>query len=72
MKLEHTLRVLNRQLVLEDGEIFSVDDLIVSLRDKRKNKKREGRSYQDRYTQMNHERANKIKAYRDINNNVSY
>lgn len=35
-RLEFKLRVLNRSLVLEEGEIFSVDDLINSTREERK------------------------------------
>jgi hypothetical protein len=36
-RLENKLRNLNRKLVLEEGEIFSVDDLINSIRNKKKN-----------------------------------
>lgn len=32
MRLEHQLRVLNRSLVLEEGEVFSVDDLINEMK----------------------------------------
>lgn len=72
MKLEHSLRVMNRQLVLEEGEIFSVDELINSLREKRKNNKRGDRRYQDRFNQMSQERTQKINASRTFNNVVSY
>lgn len=72
MKIEHSLRVLNRQLVLEEGEIFSVDDLINTLREKRKNSKRVDRRYQDRFSQMNQERVNRSNSLRDINHFVTY
>lgn len=36
-RLEFKLRTLNRSLVLEEGEIFSVDDLINSVKEERKN-----------------------------------
>lgn len=35
-KLEQNLRILNRKIVLQEGERFSVDELINSLRDERR------------------------------------
>ena len=41
-RLEFKLRTLNRALILEEGEIFSVDDLINSVREERKNSRYSG------------------------------
>jgi hypothetical protein len=41
-RLEFQLRNLNRRLVLEEGEIFSLDDLINSVREQRKQKRYSG------------------------------
>lgn len=41
-RLEFKLRTLNRSLILEEGEIFSVDDLINSVREERKNSRYNG------------------------------
>jgi hypothetical protein len=34
--LEHKLRALNRRLILEEGEVFSIDELISSLKDSKR------------------------------------
>ena len=34
--LEHRLRALNRRLILEEGEVFSIDELISSLKDSKR------------------------------------
>lgn len=41
-RLEFQLRNLNRKLILEEGEIFSLDDLINSVRDQRKQNRYNG------------------------------
>lgn len=60
MKLEQRLRALDRQIVLNETEIFSVDDMIRTLReDKRRSRQnRPSASYQDSYYQTNHRRLN--------------
>lgn len=65
-KLEHTLRMLNRQLVLEDGEIFSVDELINSLREKKRNSRKEHRPVDDRFNRMQRDYNTTIR-YRGVN-----
>lgn len=40
MRLEHELRLLDRQVVLEEGEIYSVDELIRHAGEKRRDKRR--------------------------------
>jgi hypothetical protein len=67
-KLEHTLRMLNRQLVLEDGEIFSVDELINSLREKKRNARKEYRPMDDRFNKMQRDYSTNIR-YRGVNSN---
>lgn len=48
MKLEHTLRALDRKLILREDEKFSVDDLINSLREeKRKSARQTSSSHYD-------------------------
>lgn len=55
-RLEFKLRNLNRALVLEEGEIFSVDDLINSVREERRNSRYNGvRSNNGYYGQYNNQ-----------------
>lgn len=48
-RYEHQLRMLNRRIVLEDGEKFSLDDLINSLREKRRSNRYENKDNINRY-----------------------
>ena len=67
-RLENELRMINRKLVLEDGEIFSVDELINSLREtKRRNKSNrllsQGRGLYDDYNKQRVATTNKQVEY---------
>lgn len=69
-KLEHQLRVLNRRLVLEEGERFSVDELINSLREDRRNSRHRGESRYPPLPQPNqHQNYGIPSGYRNV---VSY
>ena len=59
-RLEFQLRNLNRRLVLEEGEIFSLDDLINSVREQRKNNRYSG--YRDTSSQFSNYSNNAVAA----------
>jgi hypothetical protein len=40
MRLEQELRMLDKKIILEDGEIYSVDELFKSVRENKRNKRR--------------------------------
>jgi hypothetical protein len=44
-RIEHQLRLLDRKLLLEEGEIFSLDTLISNAREKKRERMREGASH---------------------------
>ncbi len=46
IKLEHELRLLDRKVILEEGEHYSVDDLLRQVNENRKNKRR---NFESRY-----------------------
>ncbi len=57
-RLEFQLRNLNRKLVLEEGEIFSLDDLINSVREQRKQSRYNG--YRDTSSQFSNYSNNAV------------
>jgi hypothetical protein len=44
MRLEHQLRILNKLVIREEGEVFSLDTLIAKAREQRREKLREGKN----------------------------
>jgi hypothetical protein len=51
MRLEHELLSLDRQIILEDGEVYAVDDLLRQASEARKGKRR---NYDNRQQQQQH------------------
>lgn len=61
MRLEQELRVLDRKIILEEGEVFSVDQLIHDARETKRNRFKQ-RNEQQRYTSVSMHNAMAYKA----------
>lgn len=71
-RLEFKLRGLNRRLVLEDGEKFSLDELINSLRDKRKTSRYTDKSNDSRFTALQRQTNTIANQNREVRNIYNY